>query len=87
MGKREFKTLIKGDHNIIRKEYVAGKISGISRVLCDCESEKEFAMTIHNDGPSIIIVKCTKRRYEKFAKIVESLYPGLCVFDCGKMLV
>lgn len=35
-----------------------------------------------NRGTKWLITKCTKKQYEKFRKLVESKYPGLCTFYC-----
>lgn len=81
MEKRIFKTLVKAKHKNGRNKYVRGRISGIQRIMCVGDYKKEFANT-HIIGTGIMMeTECTSEQYDAFAKVIEELYPGLCIFD------
>lgn len=78
MGKQLFKTLIKADHKLGDNEYVRGRLSGIALAMCD--AKQVYAHEGYDKG-YVYKFRCTKRRYNKFAKFVEKRYPGLCEFN------
>ena len=81
MEKHVFKTLIKGDHKL-NNEYVHGRVSGISYVLCGGAEGNNFAnITIKKDKSFIITAECTTKEYVEFRKVIEKMYPDLCIFD------
>jgi bifunctional ADP-heptose synthase (sugar kinase/adenylyltransferase) len=64
--------------------YVAGRISGIlAGIIGDDEPGKQLCRTLENDNNNQMIITAvtTKKKYEKFKRIVEKHYPGLCLFD------
>ena len=80
MDKKEFKTLVKKNHEKFGgNEYVRGKISGISYILCGKETypHLEDAET----GDVIITHECYQEQYDIFKITIEDLYPDLCIFD------
>lgn len=78
----KFKTLVKDNHNRYgRNAYVRGKISGIQMMVC--ESDKVYANE-GIEGGVLYTCECTPEQYEKFIEIVESIYPGLCIFNYSK---
>jgi hypothetical protein len=82
MEKHVFKTLIKGDHKL-NCEYVKGRISGIAYVICE-ESKPGRAWGLRekqNDKSMIHTMECTTKQYVEFRRVIEELYPGLCIFD------
>jgi hypothetical protein len=82
MEKRKFRTLIKGEHSLGRNKHVSGRISGIAYVILEEKPLVGFANVILRNGDEILTNECTEAQYEKFTKIVEELYPELCIFDC-----
>lgn len=79
---REFNTFVKKgvkpcfDDN----DYVLGRISGMMDAICNPENEPAFA-TYHIPEGTGLTVECTQEQYDKFTKMVEKNYPGLCEFD------
>lgn len=76
-----FNTLVKRDHKLY-KEYVIGRISGIMYVTCELDKNYYDRPTYECSEGSIFRVFCKKNDYERFAKTIEKLYPGLCEFNC-----
>ena len=80
-----FKTLIKKEHENHSRwnsenDYVVGRVSGISLVLCGSPRE---AYELTNDGV-VLTVTCEPEAYEHFMCIVEKQYPKMCEFYYGK---
>lgn len=80
MGKRIFRTLIKKEHKLGGNTYVEGRLSGIQYVVCCKNIELQYAQIGIEEG-TVLLTMCTPKQYEKFSKIVEELYPGLCEFN------
>lgn len=80
-----FKTLVKADHKLGGNKYVLGRISGIKYVVCDTLGLSEMDQVISGNGQTeaghILKTECTAECYSAFTDIIESHYPGLCVFD------
>ena len=74
-----YKTLIKSDHKLGRKDYVQGVIYGILRVVC-VGDKIPYGHGETEEG-LIIPVKCTRRQYKKAAKMIEKDYKDVCIFD------
>ena len=86
MRKKMFYTVIKADHKLGGIEYIKGRIHGIMTAICYKNSGNEILQGVgENELGFIIITKTTTRRYRKFAKITETRYPGLCIFDYKKV--
>ena len=80
--RRKFYTIIKADHKLGNDAYVQGRVSGIMEAVCSKNPGKEILYgRCKNELGMVSIVKTTTRRYKRFAKIVESEYPKLCLFD------
>lgn len=83
MEKGTFRTLIKAEGRLTN-EFVIGKISGIMLALCDKTTEHEkncvYAIVGIDEG-YILTVDCYEEDYAKFKCLVETHYPGLCVFN------
>ena len=71
-------TLIKGVHKHGNNEFILGRISGIGYCMSECV--RGFANIGIEEG-IIYKHKFTEDEYEKFSKVIEELYPGLCVFN------
>lgn len=78
MENKIFKTLIKNNF-LGCKEYVRGRISGLSYALCDWQSNTRFANIECEEG-LIIVSNCTEQNYERFIECVKSVYPDVCEF-------
>lgn len=80
-----FRTLIKKDHKFSDNDYVKGRITGIEYIVCfngDIERAQDLGFAhVHFEDGILLKTICTKRQYEKFSKLVETMYPGLCEFD------
>lgn len=76
--RRKFHTLLKIENELVNRQYVRGRISGIMDVACNVK--KHYAVAAFDKG-FILTCECTPKQYEKFSKIIENEYPGLCVFD------
>ena len=69
-------------------EYMYGVINGLARGLTqpvETLISEEYIPVMnsrdkHNDF--IVTMHCTADRYETFTKVVETMYPDLCEFDC-----
>lgn len=82
MEKRLFWTLIKYNHKLGDNKYVRGRISGIQLVLCEKNSEDELIFANMRTEEGVILrTITTQTNYDKFTKLIEELYPGLCIFD------
>ena len=83
MGTRKIKTFVNGEHVTYGKnEYVLGRIMGAMAVMCEKDPTKgEFAIDAFRNGDRILKVKTTDEKYEAFTSLIESWYPGLCIFD------
>lgn len=77
-----FKTLIKADHKLGKDDFVFGRIMGAMAVLCkdDPAMGIESGYSLLRNGDRVIIAKTTIRQYDSFVNVIESWYPGLCVF-------
>ena len=84
MEKRIFKTIVKYDHDLGGEEYVLGRISGIQLAMCDEDPKNGFVWSYVPGVGDMIKTECTSEQYDAFAKVIEKLYPGLCIFDCKK---
>lgn len=82
MEKKVFRTCLKGDHKFGKNKYIRGRVSGMSQIICEEEIVKGYAWGINREtGDAIHTIEATEEQYERFSKIVEELYPGLCIFD------
>lgn len=81
MGKKFYTIIVKGGIN----DYTLGKIVGMINAFSDGEKIEEDSLRI---GKAIKL-KTTKRKYRKMQKIIESHYPGKCIFydDDGWMVI
>lgn len=73
-----FKTLIKNNHKLGGKDYIRGRISGIAFSMSGFLTEA-YPNVILEEG-TVISNYFTVKEYEDFIKIVNNLYPGLCIF-------
>ena len=80
MEKRIFKTLIKDNHKFGNNPYVRGRISGMAYVLFGCDKQCAHIRYENLDGV-LFRYNGLPEEYEKFKEVVESCYPGLCIFD------
>lgn len=83
METRKIKTLVKHDHTLGKDNYVLGRIVGAMAVLCkeDPAMGLEFGRGRCKNGDNIIVTETTNKKYELFTSVIESWYPGLCIFD------
>lgn len=81
MENKIFKTIVRADHKFGDSEYVRGRISGIQFAMCTKDSKKEFVWSYVPRVGDMMKAECTSEQYAAFAKAVEELYPGLCIFD------
>ena len=82
MKKTTFKTLVRGDDKLGKKDYVIGVIMGIQYAVCkENMKDIQIPIAVQANGDHVIPVTCTKRQYKSFTKVVEQYYPGLCIFD------
>lgn len=79
MGKRIFKTLIKKDHKLGKNLYVKGRLSGFANLLC--KDYKDPHGNTECERGWILVNRCSPRRYLKFVKVAEEVYPDLCEFN------
>lgn len=79
MEERLFWTLIKANHRLGGNEYIHGRISGIQYIIC--QETDMVTGNMENDDGFILSIITTQNKYNKFAKIIEEMYPGLCTFD------
>lgn len=79
-----FETLMRGDHKLGKSKYVMGVITGWADLIFeDCYHTPWMS---REDCPGKKFgVMCSWRDYERFAHKVETVYPGLCVFDCKNL--
>ena len=81
MEKRIIKTLVKYDHALGKDDFVLGRVMGAMAAIC----KDDPAMGIEKgrgrckDG-NIFVAETTFEKYDTFAQVVESWYPGLCIF-------
>lgn len=81
MKKRLFKTLIKKDSKFGENTYIIGRIDGIMSTMDGC-IYKAYGYTHYtNDEGTILRGVFTEFRYRKFCKVIEKMYPDLCVFN------
>ena len=81
MKKRLFKTLIKKDSIFGENTYIIGRIDGIMSTMDGCIYKTYGYAHYTNDKGTILRGVFTKFRYRKFCKVIERIYPDLCVFD------
>lgn len=63
-------------------DYIRGRISGISYVICERPNGVTYpVMRSTKTNMEIFRVKCTPEQYGQFKKMIEEFYPGLCKFD------
>lgn len=70
-------TLIQKNHKFCN-DFVRGKISGIGFMICN--SENGYASKETENG-YIYTNDFTVDEYDKFMKIIDKLYPDLCIFN------
>lgn len=82
MENRRIKTLVKSDHALSKDNYVLGRIMGAMAVMCneDPANGLEFGRGKTENG-NIFVTETTNEKYEAFARVIESWYTGLCIFD------
>ena len=82
MEKWKFKTWVKGDRALGKDEFVLGRIMGAMAVMCkeDPATGVEFGRARRDNG-NLFVTETTFEKYEAFANVIESWYPGLCIFD------
>lgn len=79
-GNDVFKTLVKSDHpKFGDNKFVRGKILAYQEMICDDGVVGTYPIPVIEEG-RIFQTGCTPDKYEQFAKKVEEMYPGLCVF-------
>lgn len=81
MKKRLFKTLIKKDSKFGENTYVIGRIDGIMSTMDGCIYKAYSYAHYTNDEGTILRGVFTKFGYRKFCKVIEKIYPDLCVFN------
>ena len=81
MKKRIFKTIVRADHDLGGEEYVLGRIRGIQLAMCDEDPKNGFVWSYVPGVGDVIKTECTPEKYGAFTKVIEELYPGLCIFD------
>lgn len=91
MGNKKFKTLVKkyylsrNGKKVKCNDYILGKISGIACVLFKEESNRYAIIRQYDDNNraigDILTHVTTQEQYDEFTKIVDDLYPELCIFD------
>ena len=86
---QRFYTLVKKDHiKYGGNKFVLGKIEGFKELLCDYDFANEggrlgmYPMHRDSNNNRVLETVCTPEMYEKFTRLVELHYPGLCVFNC-----
>lgn len=82
MKTRRIKTLVKSNHALGNDGFVLGRIMGAMAVMCkeDPAEGLEFGHGCCENG-HIFVTETTDEKYEAFAKVIESWYAGLCIFD------
>ena len=82
MEARVIKTLVKGDRILGNDNFVLGRIMGAMAVMCkdDPAMGLEYGRGYCEDG-HIFVTETTDEKYKAFANVIESWYPGLCIFD------
>lgn len=81
MKKRLFKTLIRTDSIFGENTYIIGRIDGIMSTMDGC-IYKTYGYAHYTNAEGIILRGVfTKFGYRKFRKVIERIYPDLCVFD------
>lgn len=82
MATKKIKTLVKRDHKLGKDAYVLGRIVGAMAVMCknDPANGLEYGRGYCKNG-TIIVAETTDEEYEAFAKVIESWYAGLCIFN------
>ena len=81
MENKIFKTIVRADHKFGDSDYVRGRISGIQLAMCAKDPKKEFVWSYVPRVGDMMKTECTSEQYDAFIKIIEELYPGLCIFD------
>ena len=81
MEKRIFKTIVRADHKFGDSKYIRGRISGIQLAMCDEDPKNGFIWSYVPGVGGMTKTECTPEKYDAFAKVIEKLYPGLCIFD------
>ena len=80
MEEKIFATAINKEHEFSDNKYVLGRLSGIKYIVCDGVRKPHVGPMVHENGTPIMFTKCTEDQYAEFARIVENVYPGLCIF-------
>ena len=83
MDKKIFTTIVKSKDEVeFSNDYVLGRIRGIEYAMCGGSSGSNFA-TMHcpQNGRRRFDTECSEEEYFAFKAMVNSSYPGLCIFD------
>lgn len=82
MELNDFYTLVKEGHKF-DEPYIRGRISGIAHALChNCDKTLSRCWREGDGIPGkVAVVRCTQDVYDRFAQVIEELYPGLCEFN------
>lgn len=74
--------ITKAKRNYIGNElYVFGIIHGLEIAICDSESKTlGWDCELFNNF-CLFITDTTQERFDKFRKLVEAIYPGLCEYE------
>lgn len=76
----EFVTYLKGDVEVSDRNFVVDLIKKIG-LACSHDREELFTMHYNNTGDISFTFKGTREEYDKFRRVTDGLYPGLCIFD------
>ena len=72
--RKSFTTLVKNDGN----DYMRGFVAGIMHTICGARMSAWIGF--ENDS-RMISVTCSGLQYWIFTRIVNGVYPDLCIFD------
>lgn len=76
----EFVTYLKGNVDIFDRDFVEDLICKIGKA-CSKEREELFVMCYSHTGDTSFTFRGTRDEYDKFRRVMNELYPGLCIFD------
>ena len=76
----EFVTYLKGDVEVFDRNFIEDLILMIGKA---CSEEREELSVIHygHTGDTAFTFRGTRDEYNKFRRVMDGLYPGLCIFD------
>ena len=57
-------------------------VSELMRKICMIlENERIYSQLRYKNYGTRIAVQCTKSAYDRFSEVVDTLYPGMCIFN------